>query len=366
MRSEVAAGIVTTILDTAERRYGLDAKALLTAAGLRAEDVSDPSLLVPIGAFEHLLRSVMIQCGDDAFGIRWAEDFDLRSQGFWGYALLSSMTLRERLERNIRYQPLRLPADMQLRVEDGMVMIDAEVDHLASDIGNMILEMTCASGMYRLRHLLPKLGEVTVCHFKQRERPHHRELRALGNGTTIIFNAPYNRTTFPASMLDEQLKIGDPYMSKLASAQMDAALEQKSSAEPSPMLDRVRRRIAARLRDDASIDRVAHDLGVSVRTLQRMLEADGVSFHELSADVRRLRAIAHLTETSDSVERIAERLGYADVSAFRRAFRRWTGLAPASYRAAHRQNGGAPSLGGADADAADGTTPAKAVGGAGS
>jgi AraC-like DNA-binding protein len=102
------------------------------------------------------------------------------------------------------------------------------------------------------------------------------------------------------------------------------------------LTDEVRARLEARLEVDASLPRIACDLRVSVRTLQRQLGALGTSFQELLEDLRRTRAIAYLTETDEAVEIVATRLGYGDPSNFRRAFRRWSGTTPAAFRAQHR------------------------------
>lgn len=47
---------------------------------------------------------------------------------------------------------------------------------------------------------------------------------------------------------------------------------------------------------------------------------------------RVLKAAALLTETADSVDTIAERLGYESGPAFQKAFKRWQGVGPGAYR----------------------------------
>jgi AraC-like DNA-binding protein len=167
-----------------------------------------------------------------------------------------------------------------------------------------------------------------------REQSHHRELRALLGGP-VVFNAPPNRFQFAARELDIPLT-GDPHLAKLATARLDEDLAQLSADQRREVLDQVRHRLAARLAGDASLSRIACDLGVSARTLQRQLGTLGTSFQDLLEDVRRTRALAYLTETDDAIENVATRLGYGDPSNFRRAFRRWTGTSPAAFRAERR------------------------------
>jgi AraC-like DNA-binding protein len=78
---------------------------------------------------------------------------------------------------------------------------------------------------------------------------------------------------------------------------------------------------------------VAQALHVSPRTLRRRLSDHGVTFHALVSDARRTEAIRLLRHSVLTVEQIGEQLGYADAGNFCRAFKRWTGQTPGTYRA---------------------------------
>jgi AraC-like DNA-binding protein len=73
----------------------------------------------------------------------------------------------------------------------------------------------------------------------------------------------------------------------------------------------------------------ARVLGVSPRTLQRQLSAEGTSFQELVAETRRRLAEELLGDGLHSISEVAFMLGFSEPSAFHRAFRRWTGTTPA-------------------------------------
>lgn len=78
---------------------------------------------------------------------------------------------------------------------------------------------------------------------------------------------------------------------------------------------------------------IAQHLHISERTLRRRLVAEGTSHRELLEDVRRELAIQMLSEQALSVDEVAYRSGYAQTSSFQRAFKRWTGMPPATFRA---------------------------------
>ena len=77
---------------------------------------------------------------------------------------------------------------------------------------------------------------------------------------------------------------------------------------------------------------VARAVGMSPRTLRRKLSLEGSSLSLLLDEVRRDRALLLLRLEDSSTAQIAGRLGYRNAQAFERAFQRWTGRTPASYR----------------------------------
>jgi AraC-like DNA-binding protein len=83
-----------------------------------------------------------------------------------------------------------------------------------------------------------------------------------------------------------------------------------------------------------SIDAVAAGLAMSPRTLQRRLAASGTSYQRLVTEVREELARNHLRDSRLSIGEIAFVLGFSDVSAFHRAFKRWTAQTPSAFRGA--------------------------------
>jgi AraC-like DNA-binding protein len=94
------------------------------------------------------------------------------------------------------------------------------------------------------------------------------------------------------------------------------------------------RKIIERARGDeaATAEDVATRLSVSAQHLRRLLRDEGTSFREIREEIQRDEAIASLVRGGETVEELSDRLGFSEPSAFRRAFRRWTGSPPGSYR----------------------------------
>ncbi|WP_313805926.1 AraC family transcriptional regulator [Sphingobium sp.] len=104
--------------------------------------------------------------------------------------------------------------------------------------------------------------------------------------------------------------------------------------------DRVRNILKRNVKYHLSLETVAAMLATSPQTLRRRLKDDGVSgFQQLKDDVRRDFAFEALAKSNLSLEEIAASLGFAEASAFHRAFRRWSDLTPGHYRFEHGATG---------------------------
>ena len=80
-------------------------------------------------------------------------------------------------------------------------------------------------------------------------------------------------------------------------------------------------------------ERIAEQLGLSGRHLNRKLAEEGLSFKTLRESVLQEMACQALQQGRLSVAQIAEQLCFSDENAFVRAFRRWQGETPARFKA---------------------------------
>jgi len=82
-----------------------------------------------------------------------------------------------------------------------------------------------------------------------------------------------------------------------------------------------------------TLEALARQQGISASTFRRQLEREGRSYQQIKDEVRRATAFERLREGVMSVAEIAEQAGFQEPSAFHRAFKKWTGQSPGSYRA---------------------------------
>lgn len=84
-----------------------------------------------------------------------------------------------------------------------------------------------------------------------------------------------------------------------------------------------------------SLEDIASNFNISARTLQRKLKEEGFSFQQLADEARKSLAINYLKAGSYPVKEVSYMLGYNELSAFTRSFKRWTGITPALYQKNH-------------------------------
>ncbi|GHD50194.1 MAG TPA: AraC family transcriptional regulator [Marinobacter sp.] len=85
-------------------------------------------------------------------------------------------------------------------------------------------------------------------------------------------------------------------------------------------------------RGKVGVETVAGQLNMSRYTLHKKLKQEGVTFAHLLEQVRREKALAYMKDKTKPLVEIAEQLGFSELSAFSRAFKRWMGTSPAEYR----------------------------------
>ena len=88
----------------------------------------------------------------------------------------------------------------------------------------------------------------------------------------------------------------------------------------------------------ADMSTVARALGMSVRSLRRRLAEEGKSYNDLANEALAAVAKQLLRDKRRTIQETAYDLGFSDTSTFHRAFKRWTGMTPSTFREAERSD----------------------------
>jgi AraC-like DNA-binding protein len=150
-------------------------------------------------------------------------------------------------------------------------------------------------------------------------------------GCPVRFEAGLDAVLFSQETLERPNILGDEGISRYLASHLDAELAE--IAEEVTLVGRARDAIAQALNQGAPrMADIARALGMSARSFHRRLSEHGVSFQTLTEETRRDLAEGLLRDESLSLAEIAFLTGFSEQSAFTRAFKRWVGTTPASYR----------------------------------
>jgi AraC-like DNA-binding protein len=316
------------------RTCGADPSAILGRAGLAAADLTDPERRVPLVRFLELLEICAVELDDQHFGLRFGTQYDPRYAGVVGNVALASRTVRGALQAIGRYLPTMVDSTVyRLEVHDKtafsysyyidplMMTYRQKNDWGVAFICNVIRHGLGEPDWAPAEVLLPLAAESAAA---------RRERMGLLRAKVRDGHA-WAGIRFDAAVLERPMKTADATIARLMRHYGDLQLAGLGTKQDE--VEGLRRSVAQLIVEgNNSVERLARNLGWSVRTLQRRLAARDLSYSELLGQVRKTMALNLLENPSLGIAQIAYCLGYSEVSTFNHAFRRWVGQPPRAYR----------------------------------
>jgi AraC-like DNA-binding protein len=319
----------TNILWKLIEANGHDPEALYRDAGINPDLLNKPGARVPYASVNRIWAKASEIIDDPCFGLKCHKFWHPSYLHALGYAWLASHSLREALNRFVRY--LRVVSEMAfLKLEeddDGLTLIWS-FELLGMRIPAQIdMGMAMALHMCRLNY-----GEdlkPLAVKFVHAQPPCAEEYFA-------IFKAPVRFSADKDSMIlsfadaDKYLIGANPQLARLNDQVM---IEYLAKMDKDDIIDRVTTVIIDMLPSGGVADeKVAEQLNMSVRSLQRRLKEENTTFRTLLETVRKDLASTYVRDPDIELVEVAFLLGFSDQSAFSRAFRRWTGKCPSEVR----------------------------------
>lgn len=309
------------------RALGGNADQALRRAGLRPAIVRQPDQLIGAGVAAQLLEDAAEATQCDTFGLRMAESRQLSHFGMVSLLLLHQPTLRQSLATLIAYSHM-LNEALAIQMEDAGGMVILREDIVATrpvrqsvDLAIGVLYRTCAA----LLHERWRPRRVCFSHVAPRDLTVHLRLFDC----PVEFDAEFNGIVCKAADLDVPNLLADPTLVRYVQTVVDTQI----SARDAGTAQQVRRAIYLLLPSGrATCAGVALGLGRSMRTLQRALDAEGLSFTALLDQVRHDLAQRYLANPHYGIGQVATMLGYGSHSAFTRWFSAEFGCAPQAWR----------------------------------
>jgi AraC-like DNA-binding protein len=328
METMIRAVAMTGYFDVT-RRVGLNPVELAQQAGLDAAALANPEERIPAAAACRLLEQTAGQASCPTFALQMAETRRKFGTGVVNVLLAHKRTLREVLLATAEYRHL-LNEALAVYVEDAgeTVTIREELVVEPGTPTNQAIEL--AVGMLA-RHSSALLGDhwkPRAVHFVHRG-PQDLTFHRRFFGCPLEFGSDFNGFVCAAADLDYPNPAADPELVRYAESLADTLNVPGSDSTPLE----VRKAIYLLLPlEGATIERVAGHLRLSVRTMQRQLEASQTSFSRLVEEVRAELAVRYMSNPRYPVGRVSALLGYAQQGTFTDWFRSRFGMTPRSWR----------------------------------
>jgi AraC-like DNA-binding protein len=313
---------------------GGDVAALTERFGLTANATSQRELEVSLDTLDAIANAAAAQAQDPNLGLHLAARLPHGSYGLLEYIGRSASTVRHAGERFLRYSTL-LNDVVRFAFEPrgDVAVLSQRVAGHPGCVGRQAGEMFMALVVRYLRELTTADWNPVRVAFAHAAPADTSELDAYFRAP-LVWSCGENHVELPLALLERPCVSHDANLFSVLDEQAERLLASRPPKESAVVaLDRIRAQVRAALDDgQPQLADVAKALRMSARTLQRRLKDEKTSFQDVVDSVRDEIARTAMANPKYSLGDVAYLLGFSEISAFTRAFKRWTGMTPSQWR----------------------------------
>ncbi|WP_277374049.1 AraC family transcriptional regulator [Pseudomonas sp. AA-38] len=323
------AHVSRALLRVVAERQG-NAERVCLGLGFTPTDLARPGFRLSHRQSYLLVRRVIEQVGDKGLGLLVGGRQSAVSLGLVGLGMQACATLGEALELGLQFQRhagAMLGHDLEIQGDSARLLLTPLF--YEPDVQAFYMEEAFSSSLSIVRHLsVARLRPRLLC--LDYPRPAHADLYEALFECPVRFGEQINAIEFDSAWLDMPLATRDDAVA----AEVVELLKQARwlDQERSELIEGLQREVRKQLDAPPSLAQLARQLNISERTLRRRIESAGLSYQGIIDESRRARALVLLGRDDLSLAEVAVQTGFSDVRNFRRAFKRWTGLAPREAR----------------------------------
>lgn len=321
--------LIAFLVDLAGQR-GWNARPWFAGLGISPLQCIEPEARLSFRQATTIIRRALSTTREPALGLLVGGRESLSSCGVVGFAMMSAPTFGAALALIDRYHTVT-GSLMDQRVElqgrqAALVAIERFPD---PDLLPFLCEELFACALQVARALLGDKVHPNSLEFTFEAPPWAAQYEKTF-GCPVQFGSTANRLLFDAALLERRLSSADP--TTHAAALRLCSTESRQPHQPADHVTALQFWLRERVGSAVRVGDAARVLNMSERTLRRRLADAGWRFQDLHDHSRAEHARRLLGDQRLSVAQVAEALGFSDGREFRRAFKRWTGMAPQAVR----------------------------------
>lgn len=315
---------------------GIHADGLLQDSGIDASRLHDADYWVQPQQVGAVIANIVRLSGDPAIGFEMGLKTDMAALGILAGALLSCREVEHTLDIWCRFsEPVtgilsRLMVDA---TDEQELVLTVVVRDSTPEVQRFCVEEILAlikqlgqteSG------IAPALRLVQLAYRRPRHLARYHEILDC----PMAFDAPATQVHVRRDWSRRPVINHDQELTDLCLSRCTQLVERLTPAiDARPVAQQIYQLVLRDSRHIPSLEEAAAHLHTSARTLKRRLQLEGQSFQTIVRRCRHDLAMDYLTVGRMPMHKVADALGFSDVRAFSRAFKTWTGSAPAHYRA---------------------------------
>ncbi len=330
----VAASSTLALVHYLDLQGVLDLPTVERITGFSRNELTDPDLRIPAENHYRLWEHAELATGDPAVGLHAGQVIDPERMGLVGHVFFNCDTLGEAVTQYVRLHRL-INESVTLSFEQAgdQAILTWQADS-PGHYCRQDMDRTLAAALCRTRHFIHSSIIAEWAEIAHPEPSYGNEYQRLLGGR-IYFGSGTTRLAFASRHLSHPIPHRNPYVYSAVLKQVNSLLARLQSRRTFGR--KIRRLISRQMATERiDADTLAKQCHMSRQTLYRRLKKEGLGFHELVEEVRKDKALRYVAADHYALGEIAFLLGFSELSAFSRAFKRWTGMAPAQYRARHQ------------------------------
>lgn len=310
---------------------GVDCERVMRDAGIAMARFREPKARLTTSEFLALWRTLQAVAAPD-FGVRLASEALPHQYDVATTAALHSANLGEALAKKARYKRLTCPQEIIVETAGDEAHVRSRWILADGTIPPLLVDTTCATVVELARRgTATRLAPQRIDLARRRPGRDVAALLARYFACDLVFDAPVDAVVFDASTLATPFVTHNADLVHALATGLETALDERSRDRS--VADDARAALRRRLSGERlSIDKIAQDLHLSARTLQRKLGELGTSYQALLDEVRRQAARNLLATTDLDASEVAFLLGFVELNSFARAFQAWEGASPNQWR----------------------------------
>ncbi|MDJ0627745.1 MAG: AraC family transcriptional regulator [Rhodobacter sp.] len=310
---------------------GVDRRGLLASVGLDHDAETDPKVMLIDTDYYDLLERISAETDVTDLPLKGAKLLSPDDYGALGLAWKAAPTLLGSYARVARYARLWTSVvEYELRQTDRgrlFILHRSGVRRLGLRLSN---EATLASAVSISRQVSPVPFSplaVYIKHDPPKTVKHHEAYF----GCPVQFGSDLDALLISSEALAQPNRLGDEGITRFLVSHLDAELDEigRDDSLETRTKDAIARSLSEGL---PRMGDIARSLGMSARSFHRRLSEHGLSFQTLTESTRSELAKGLLRDERYSLAEVAFLTGFSEQSSFTRAFKRWVGHTPASYR----------------------------------